>query len=69
MHVLEQALSQHDRLISPEVRPLHDHLVGKWREMRDSLQRQQVPSPAAAAAAARHHSSAARRISRSASSR
>ena len=73
--MLEQALSQHDRLISPEVRPLHEHLVGKWREMRESLQKQQPMMLSAAAAGSqvggRGHPStaAARRISRSASSR
>ena len=72
--MLEQALSQHDRLISPEVRPLHEHLVGKWREMRESLQKQQPMMLSAAAGSqvgGRGHPStaAARRISRSASSR
>ena len=62
--MLEQALAQHDRLISPEVRPLHDHLVVKWREMRESLQKQQPLM-----AMMRHPSTAARRISRTASSR
>eukprot|EP00095_Tigriopus_kingsejongensis_P008592 maker-scaffold1083_size63694-snap-gene-0.15 protein:Tk08592 transcript:maker-scaffold1083_size63694-snap-gene-0.15-mRNA-1 annotation:"dedicator of cytokinesis protein 3 isoform x2" len=35
--ILDQALRQHERLISPEVRPLHDHLVSRWRNMKDSL--------------------------------
>lgn len=36
--ILDQALKQHERLISPEVRPLHDHLVSRWRNMKDSLE-------------------------------
>ena len=71
--MLEQALSQHDRLISPEVRPLHEHLVGKWREMRESLQKQQpimmTTPPGRAHAQHPQATTTARRISRSASSR
>ncbi|XP_059098752.1 dedicator of cytokinesis protein 3-like [Tigriopus californicus] len=36
--ILDQALKQHERLISPEVRPLHDHLISRWRNMKDSLE-------------------------------
>ena len=70
VHVLEQALTQHDRLISPEVRPLHDHLVGKWREMRESmLQKQQQQQQTIIISRQHPSTAAARRISRSASSR
>lgn len=70
VHILEQALAQHDRLISPEVRPLHEHLVVKWRDMRDSLQKHTMShSPSMASTTASTGSSRNRRISRSASSR
>ena len=51
---LEAALAQHERLVSADMRPLHEHLCRRWRQMKAEMeavqqqQQQQVndsPSP------------------------
>ena len=42
---MDLALTQHERLISPEVRPLHDHLVTRFKAMRESMAGSAVKSP------------------------
>ncbi len=35
--VLECALTRHGRLVSSDMRPLHDHLCSRWRQMKEEL--------------------------------
>ena len=47
--ILEQALQQHERLVSSEMKPLHEHLVGRWRHLKESLEK--LPDAASATSA------------------
>ncbi len=44
--VLEAALAQHGKLVSTDMRPLHEHLCTRWRQLKEETQRmRRQPSP------------------------